>query len=143
MAHGFLVDEARRLIEVRYTGEVDIADRVAIARRVLAATARSDVRSVLLDFRQAHSLSGEPDASRDFVDQYAPTLVERKVRFAYVLQHEHQLNPEVERLMAERGVVSRRFADYDEAVAWLGEADPADTPAAGSEPGSDWTTWID
>ena len=135
-------DPGRGLIEVRFAGEVGLDEREATARKVVEEVARSGVRRVLLDFRQAHSRAEDSEAGREFVERFGRTFVQKHVRLAYVVQHEHQLNPSIEQLLAEHGVPARRFFDHDAAVAWLAELDP---PLAGAdrEPGTDWATWID
>ena len=135
-------DPGRGLIEVRFAGEVGLVEREATARKVVEEVARSGVRRVLLDFRQAHSRAEDSEAGREFVERFGRTFVQKHVRLAYVVQHEHQLNPSIEQLLAEHGVPARRFFDHEEAVAWLAETDqPA--PDADREAGTDWATWID
>lgn len=128
-----VVEEVDRLIHVRYSGEVTLEERLAIARKVLDDVERTGIHGLLLDFRDAQSLGKDPADCTRMADHCTPRLPQ-DARLAYLLRYDHQLDESLETLMRSRGVQVERFHDAATATAWLQGAEPADPVGAGAPP---------
>lgn len=111
-------DRAAGILHARYGGVVDMAQRIALARRVLAEAERTGSYRWLLDFRDAQSLVAEEADVARMADEFSPQLP-AGTRMAYLLRYDHQLNAALEDSMRSRGVPVERFHDADAAIAWL------------------------
>ena len=137
MPYDFVVDHERQMLWVRYTGAVTIAERHAAAEHSFAQTAGSDIRRFLLDYRSATS-STTSDEAGDALARYIATQLEgRNARVAWLVNYDHQLDPFVEGRSRELGIAIARFRGFDEAVAWLRRAEPAERAAAVAEAPAD------
>lgn len=154
MPYVYEINEEGRRVEVRFTGEITLQERLEASRAVLSCATRNGLHRVLVDFRRANSLGSEHDASVELAAFIARSQPSPSARVAYLVIHDHQLDDTVERLAAERGLRSRRFLDPASAAAWLDAAgdDPEDpdgrevaprAPGIAGEPGTNWATWID
>ena len=63
MPYDYLVDQERGFLWVRYSGMVSVAERRAAAEHVLGEVTGPEARRVLLDYRQATSLSTDETSS--------------------------------------------------------------------------------
>jgi hypothetical protein len=141
MPYDYLVDQERGFLWVRYSGTVSVAERRAAAEHILGEVAGPAARRVLLDYRQASSLSTDEASSTALADYLATKVGHSGTRVAWLVNYDHQLDPVVEAKSRERGIPNARFRDFDEAVAWLQQpervAEPgpvADAAGAKAEP---------
>lgn len=118
MAFQIEVDEGARIVRTRYSGDVTLDERLAVACQALAEAKRIGSHRILLDYRDAQSLSGDPESCQRIADHCTPQLPP-DARLAYLLRYDHQLNESLEALVRSRGVQVARFTDAAEAVAWL------------------------
>ena len=125
-----VVDNFARIVRARYTGELDIGERISLARRVLEEARRTGIFRWLLDFREAQALVGEQAQVTRMADEFTPQLPD-DTRMAYLLNYDHQLDGSLESLVRGRGVHVERFRDLGQAIAWL-RAEPAQSPGAAS-----------
>ena len=112
------VDKVAGIVHARFSGEVGLDERLAIARKVLDEAARIGIYRLLLDFRDAQSLGSNPQSCKVIADHCTPRLPP-DARLAYLLTYDHQLDGTLEALMRARGVLAERFGDIGAAMAWL------------------------
>lgn len=145
MPYDVVVDQQRQLVWVRYSGTVTAGERRAAAEEVLAKPVSRAMRGFLLDYRRATTLGMEESASTNLAEYLAANFSGNDTRVAWLVTYDHQLEPVVEGKSLERGMATKRFRDFDEAVAWLQEdakpaanaaenADAVAKPAAEPEP---------
>jgi hypothetical protein len=139
MPYDFVVDQPRQILWVRYSGTVTPAERRAAAEASLSQPGGRELRRFLLDYRRATSLGMDEAASTALAEFLIANLGDRDARVAWLVTYDHQLDPVVEGKSMQRGIATRRFRDFDEAVAWLqdspepvAEANPK--PAVEPEP---------
>jgi hypothetical protein len=133
MAYEFTVDQDRKLLIVRYSGAVTVAERQAAAEHVLGEATSPDLRRVLLDYRRATSFATDVASNRKRALYRPGMLGGRRARVAWLVTYDHQLDPTVERLLHDQGVPNHRFRDQDAAMRWLLEPDAeaqSDAPAS-------------
>ena len=143
MPYDFVIDQPRQILWVRYSGTVTPTDRRAAAQDALSQPSGRDLRRFLLDYRRGTSLGMDATASTALAEYLIANLGDRDARVAWLVTYDHQLDSVVEAKSLEGGIATRRFHDFDEAVAWLQEAavpaapanansaaepEPADTP---------------
>ena len=119
MPYDIVVDQQRQLVWVRYSGTVTAGERRAAAEEVLAKPASRAMRGFLLDYRRATTLGMEESASTNLAEYLAANFSGNDTRVAWLVTYDHQLEPVVEGKSLERGMATKRFRDFDEAVAWL------------------------
>ena len=112
------VDTAAGIVQTRYSGEVGLDERLTVACRMLEEAERIGSYRLLMDFRNAQSLSGDPDSCKVIADHCTPRLPS-DARLAYLLTYDHQLDSTLESLVRSRGVLAERFSDARAAKAWL------------------------
>ncbi len=133
MAYDYLVDRERGFLWVRYSGVVGVAERRAAAEHILGEVTGPEARRVLLDYRQATSLSTDEASSSSLADYLATKVGHSDTRVAWLVNYDHQLDPVVEAKSRDRGIPNARFHDFDEAVAWLQEAGRVTEPGLAAE----------
>lgn len=139
MPYDFVVDQPRQILWVRYCGTVTPAERRAAAEEALSRPGGGELRRFLLDYRRASSLGMDEAASTALAEFLVANLGDRGARVAWLVTYDHQLDRVVEGKSLQRGIATRRFRDFDEAVAWLQEspepvAEANPKPAAAPEP---------
>lgn len=136
MAYEFVVDQDRKILWVRYSGAVTVAERQAAAEHILGEATSPELHRVLLDYRRATSFATDEDSSRKLALYLGTMLGGRDARVAWLVNYDHQLDSAVEQLTREHGIENRRFRDHDEAVAWLMQSgsETEDAAASGAAP---------
>ena len=128
-----VVDDVAGILHARYSGEVTLDHRLDISLQVVDRLERERIHRVLLDFRSAQSFGNDPDGCRRIVEACLPRL-DPRVRLAYLLNYDHQVDPSVESLVRQLGINARRFQDRERAMAWLAEPDaPVPAGAEGTD----------
>ena len=133
MPYDYLVDQERGFLWVRYSGMVSVAERRAAAEHVLGEVTGPEARRVLLDYRQATSLSTDEASSTALADYLASKVGHSGTRVAWLVNYDHQLDAVVEAKSRERGIPNARFRDFDEAVAWLQQPDRVAEPGPATD----------
>lgn len=133
MPYDYLVDQERGFLWVRYSGMVSVAERRAAAEHVLGEVTGPEARRVLLDYRQATSLSTDEASSTALADYLASKVGHSGTRVAWLVNYDHQLDAVVEAKSRERGIPNARFRDFDEAVAWLQQPDRVAEPGPAND----------
>lgn len=123
MPYEVLLEHDKRILRVNLSGQLDISERRAVVVSVLARAAHEGIDRLLLDYRRATAFIGD-DASNQALAKYlSDGLDHSSAKLAYLLTHDHQLSPDVERLARDLGLASQRFHDLDAAFAWLEQVD--------------------
>ncbi|HEU4813723.1 MAG TPA: hypothetical protein VFS99_05795 [Xanthomonadaceae bacterium] len=128
MPFEIVVDEVAGIVRTRYSGEISLDERMAVACQMLVEAERIGAYRLLMDFRDAQSLSGDPESCKLIADHCTPRLPP-DARLAYLLRYDHQLDGSLEALVRSRGVRAERFNDANAAMAWLQAPDQVDFDA--------------
>ena len=134
MPFEIVVDAVARILRARYSGEVSLVERAALARRILHEAERTGIYRLLLDFRDAQARGADPAEVGRVADELTSRL-SPDARLAYLLRYDHQLDDSLEVAARSRGVRLERFVDMAAAVAWLQADDQS--PAAEASGGPD------
>lgn len=134
MPHEFAVEQADRLLLVRYTGEVGVRERQDVIVKLMDQARATGFHRMLIDFRNAHSKPADPRDVLRVVDHYAPRMPV-DTRLAYLLRYDHQLDDTFEVFARERGIQVERFTDRGMAMAWLDAAASGPAHSGPTRPG--------
>lgn len=130
MPYELVVDQERKLLWARYSGVVTIDERRAVAEAAVGDGANHGMRRFLLDFRRA-TTSSTDEASAEALAEYLGGKVQgRRMRAAWLVTYDHQLDPAIEQKAHDVGIEIQRFRDFDAAVAWLQRPEAEDPPEA-------------
>lgn len=118
MPHVIEVDAVAEIVRACYSGDVTLDERLEVARRMLGEAQAACFHRLLLDFRNAQSLAGDPEGVRRIAD-YCMPLMGPNTRLAYLVRYDHQVNETLEHMVHSRGIQVARFKDHRKAIAWL------------------------
>lgn len=133
MPYELVIDKERQLLWARYSGVVTVGERRAVAEAAVGDGADHGMRRFLLDFRRASTSSTDAASAEAVAEYLAGAVTGKRVRAAWLVNYDHQLDPAIERKAQDVGIEIRRFRDFDAAVAWLQrpDADAQAAPSAG------------
>ena len=119
MPYDFVIDDERKIIRVRYSGVVTLAERLNAAMHVLEEVASPEMRRIVLDYRPATSLTADEASASGLAHYVIGMLAARQARIAWLVNYDHQLDPLVEGKLREGGIATARFRNPEAALAWL------------------------
>lgn len=114
-------DEARRIVEVRYSGTITLYDRaraVEAGSRVLEETG---YRRVLVDLSNAEMAMEPPQEESRFADVLSSNPQLARSRTAFLANPDQSINWFIEVLAKARHYECEHFTDREAAHAWLAE----------------------
>ena len=135
MPHTLHHDVEHALIEVRYRGRVDCAEREHAIQDVGERLSRLQVGRLLVNLRAAE-LADEPTHVRAaLANAMAHAMTVFRCRLAYLVAADQEANRIVENMATARDMPVARFHEREAAIAWLlqdrDRAAATDAPADG------------
>ena len=106
-----------RVIDVRFAGDVAIAERHAVMQLIVRAHDETGYTRLLLDFSTARVQEGTHEELRQYAEHLAREPLIHKMTIAYVGSTEQTAN--VEGMAALHGYFYQRFSTRDLALRWL------------------------
>lgn len=119
MAHTLGSDDARGLIEVAYSGDITIAERLHVIEAAEALLDSTGYKRVIVDWRAATSRTEPLDLSNALATRLAVGSLQRGSSIAFVVPPGSHDNVLVSNLARARHATLETFTDRDRAIAWL------------------------
>lgn len=113
------VDEDRRLVEVIYTGEVDLHERAAAVKAASEVLEEKGYRRVLVDLSNARMKANSPHEESWFANVLGRNPVLARSRTAYLARPDQTVNWFIGILAQARHYACKHCNDREAAYAWL------------------------
>lgn len=113
------VDEDRRLIEVTYSGEIDLNDRAAAVKAASEILEEKGYRRVLVDLSNARMKANSPHEESWFANVLSGNAALARSRTAYLARPDQTVNWFIEILAQARHYACKHFNDREAAYTWL------------------------
>lgn len=123
-----------RALLVQQAGVLSPAQRRDAVKEVLARARELGCYRILVDYRQAHVFEHDDASNERAADLIAEAFRGRDARLAAVVRFDHQLDDALETMLAARGVATRRFDDFAEAMDWVQSQQPVASSGATVRP---------
>lgn len=115
------IDEARRVIEVRYSGTITLDDRLQAVETGSRILEETGYRKVLVDLSNAEMAMEPPREESRFADVLSSNPQLARSRTAFLASPDQSINWFIEVLAKARHYECEHFTDREAAHAWLAE----------------------
>lgn len=115
------IDKARRVVEVRYSGTISLADRAQAVETGSRVLEENGYRKVLVDLSNAEMAMEPPEEESRFADLLSSNPQLARCRTAFLANPDHSINWFIEVLAKARHYECEHFTDREAAHAWLAE----------------------
>lgn len=113
------IDEARRIVEVRYSGTISLGDRAQAVEAGSRALEETGYRKVLVDLSSAEMAMEGPQEESRFADVLSSDPQLAHCRTAFLASPDQSINWFIEVLAKARHYECEHFTDREAAYAWL------------------------
>lgn len=115
------IDDKRRVVEVRYSGTITLADRSQAVETGSRALEETGYRKVLVDLSNAEMAMEPPQEESRFADVLSSNPQLARSRTAFLASPDQSTNWFIEVLAKARHYDCEHFTDREAAHAWLAE----------------------
>lgn len=113
------IDEARKVVEVHYSGTINLDDRAEAVEAASQALERTGYGKVLVDLTGADMVLQSPHEEARFAELLSRNRPLARSRTAYLARADQSVNWFIETLARARHYQCQHFADREEAYGWL------------------------